>query len=637
MFRFENENYLYGLLIIGILIILYVILNIRDKKRLSRYGEPGILSKLMSSRSKSMKNLKFSLLMTCLAFFIVALANPQVGSTLEKGTRKGVDIMVCMDVSNSMLAEDIQPNRLEASKMAMSNFVDRLQGDRIGLVVFAGTSFVQLPITSDYAAAKMFINSVNTGMINVQGTDIASALDLAAVSMLPEKTDENNSTLSDLTSKVIIVVSDGEDHFQEATQMASKVNRKGILVHTIGIGSSRGEPIPIRNRNGTVTYKKDKDGNTVMTRLNETSLRDIASAGKGVYIHANNANMGFEAITDEINKMYKSDIEEVTFSRYESRFQIPLAIGLILLVIESFLFSVKPKWIKRLMENTNVTAKISLFILIFSAGGYTLEAQTNNELKAIRQGNKEFNEAEKLRRDAMDLMESGKQLDQGEAQNKLKEASSKYQQAEVDYRKSMETNKNYDKGNYNLGASLYRQEKYEDAAGIFRNIAENQSIDPKLRSQSYHNLGNSLMKQEKYQESIEAYKHALKLNPSDMDTKYNLEYARKKLIQQQNQQRQQQKNPDNQQQEQKNQKGKQQSQEQSGGDGQNRRNQQPSHPQQQDSPDQQQQEKDAAGQQQRNSDKRQLDALQQNERKTQEKIQRREMQSGKKVKQDKDW
>lgn len=632
MFRFENENYLYGLLVIGILIILYVILNIRDKKRLSRYGEPGILLKLMPSRSKSMKNLKFSLLMASLAFFIVALANPQVGSSLEKGTRKGVDIMVCMDVSNSMLAEDIQPNRLEASKMAMSNFVDRLQGDRIGLVVFAGTSFVQLPITSDYAAAKMFINSVNTGMINVQGTDIASALDLAAISMLPEKTEENNPTLSDLTSKVIIVVSDGEDHFQEATQMASKINKKGILVHTIGIGSSRGEPIPIRNRNGTVTYKKDKDGNTVMTRLNETSLRDIASAGKGVYVHANNANMGFEAITDEINKMYKSDIEEVTFSRYESRFQIPLAIGLILLVIESFLFSVKPKWIKRLMDNTNVSAKISLFILLFLAGGYNLEAQTNNELKAIRQGNKEFNEAEKLRKDAMHLIESGKQLDQGEAQNKLKEASSKYQQAEVDYRKSMETNRNYDKGNYNLGASLYRQEKYEDAAGIFRNIAENESIDPKLRSQSYHNLGNSLMKQEKYLESIEAYKQALKLKPSDMDTKYNLEYARKKLIQQQNQQ-----NQDNQQQEQKNQNGQQRDQEQSEKDGQNDRNQQPSRPQPQDSPDQQQQDKDAAGQQQRNSDKRQLDALQQNERKTQEKIQRREMQSGKKVKQDKDW
>jgi len=344
MFRFENESYLYGLLLIPFFISGYILLYYVAKKRWREFGDVELVNRLMPLRSISTQAVKFSILMAALACFIIALANPQVGSTLEKGMRKGVDIMIAMDISNSMMAQDIQPNRLEASKIALSRFIDQLKGDRIGLVVFAGKAFVQLPITSDYAAAKMFVNYVNPKLIDTQGTDIAAAIDLAAVSMLPELKNGNAdvSKISQLNSKVMLVVSDGEDHFPEAVEMAAQVRKLGITIHTIGIGDLRGAPIP--DGRGANSFKKDLEGNTVITRLNEDVLKEIAAAGGGIYVHASNTNMGFEAILEKINTMNKVDLQEITFSRYESKFQYPLALGLFLLLIEGLWFSVKPRW-----------------------------------------------------------------------------------------------------------------------------------------------------------------------------------------------------------------------------------------------------------------------------------------------------
>jgi len=348
MFRFENEFFLYGLLIIPFFILGYILIYYAAKKRWQQFGDEALLHRLMQLRSLPTQTVKFSLLMAALAAFIFALANPQLGSALEKGMRKGVDIMIAMDISNSMLAEDIQPNRLEASKIALSRFIDQLKGDRIGLVVFAGKSFVQLPITSDYAAAKMFVNYVNPKLMNEQGTDIAAAIDLAAASMLPEIKDGNQdlSKLSQLNSKVILVVSDGEDHFPEAVEVAAQVRKLGITLHTIGIGDVRGVPIPDKKTG----YKKDLEGNTVITRLNEEVLKEIAVAGGGVYVHASNANMGFETILDKINTMNKIDLQEVTFSRYESKYQYPLALGLFFLLLEVMWFSVKPRWREQILR-----------------------------------------------------------------------------------------------------------------------------------------------------------------------------------------------------------------------------------------------------------------------------------------------
>ncbi|MDR2979104.1 MAG: VWA domain-containing protein [Bacteroidales bacterium] len=646
MFRFENEHYLWGLLIIPILVVIYLIIHIRTKKKFERYGETSLLQKLMPQRSTAVQVTKFSLLMTALACFIIAIANPQVGSSLEKGMRKGVDIMVCMDVSNSMLAEDIKPNRLEASNMAMSNFIDKLKGDRVGLVVFAGKAFTQLPITSDYAAAKMFINNVSTSMINMQGTDIAAALDLAVTALIPdEKTDKDALTIDNLTSKVIIVVSDGEDHFDEAAKMAARIHERDIVVHTIGIGSTRGEPIPVR-KGATIDYKKDSKGNTVITRLNEAALKTIAESGGGVYVHANNANMGFESILDEINAMFKADVQEITFARYDSKFQIPLILGLILLLVELLLFGIKPRWTNWFKEK-QMGRNVAFIVILFAISLFTnaLSAQTKDELNAIREGNRLFNSAEQLRDDAMKLKEEGGELNTITATEKMKEAADLYKKAEIQYRKSMETTKNWDKANYNLGTSLYRQEQYSSAADAFKQVAERKDADDKLRAKAYHNMGNSYLKEEKYQESIDSYKNSLKLNPSDMDTKYNLEYAKKKLIQQQQQQQQNQdqqnQNKDKQQQQNQQNKDQQNKDQQQQNQDQQNKDQQNQQPQQGEEDKKKEEERkrqeSAADRQKQEMDKRQLDALQQNERKTQEKLQKQDERNGRPVKQEKDW
>ena len=601
MFRFEYETVLYSLIIIPVLIGLYIYLQYYRKKKMEAYGSSALTRRLSAEDAPAMHHVKFGLFLAGLTCLIFALANPQVGSSLEKGTRKGVDIMICMDISNSMLAEDIQPNRLEASKMALSRFIDKLQGDRIGLVVFAGKAFVQLPITSDYAAAKMFINIVKPSLISEQGTDIANALDLATVSMLPENDKVQQKQLSDLTSKVILVVSDGEDHFPESIEMAQEVHKLGITIHTIGIGNTLGEPIPLRDKYGNPTYKKDRDGNTVMTRLNEEVLQDIARAGGGTYVHASNANMGFETILNKINSMNKTDIQEVTFTRYDSKFQIPLVLSLLFFFIEILLFTT-PSKIKQLIGKLQhqFKGKAALIGIALLMAMPALQAQTKAELSAIRKGNEQFKTAEQFRKDALDLMAKGGEVNKRNADEKMKKASEKYQQAEINYRKAMETTSNYDKANYNLGNSLYRQERYEDAGKAFEKVANNQSSSKDLRERAYHNLGNSLLKQEKYKESIDAYKNALKLNPKDMDSKYNLEYARKKMIQQMQQQQQNQQNQDQNQ-------------------------------------DQQQQQQSAADRQKQQDNKRQLDALQQNERNTQQKVSKQQMQAGNKTHQEKDW
>ncbi|MCQ2285279.1 MAG: VWA domain-containing protein [Bacteroidales bacterium] len=656
MFRFENVYVLYALLLIPLLSAAYIYLQYKRKKKITKYADETMMERIVPERSKAKEYIKFALLMAALTCFIFALANPQVGSSLEKGKRKGVDIMVCLDISNSMLAEDIKPNRLDASKMALSRFIDKLKGDRIGLVVFAGKAFVQLPITSDYAAAKMFINYVTPEMMNEQGTDIAEALDLAVVSMIPEDDgNEDKQRMNALTSKVILVVSDGEDHFDEAVKMAGEVASLGCTIHTIGIGSTRGEPIPVRSANGSVSMKKDNEGNTVMTRLNEEILQEVAAAGKGIYVHAGNANMGFEKIQEKIDAMTKTDLDEVTFARYDSKFQYPLLLGLIFLFVEMLFLGSKnhfdlKKWLNVTQGIFKMKTGMVLLAIILCSN--VLCAQTNEELSAIRRGNDKFKQSEKWRKEAMDLKAKGGEVNGRKASELMKKASAGYQEAELQYRKAMVTTKNYDKANYNLGTALYRQERYEEAAQYFKSVAEQTAVDPKLRSKAYHNLGNALMQQQNYGESVKAFKNSLKLDPSDMDTKYNLEYAKKKLQQQQQQQQQQnqgggQDDNKDQQQNQQNQNGqndKNQQDKQQNQNGQDKKDQNDKQDQQngqngQDKKDKndKQQGQSAADKQKQQEDKRQLDALQQNERNTQQKVKAQEMRRGEKVHQEKDW
>ncbi len=337
MFRFGNSEYLWGLLIIPLLTLFFVWSRLARKKALKRYGNPEILKQLMPYVSAGRPNFKFILLMLALAFFVVGMARPQFGSKLKKVKREGVELIIALDVSNSMMAEDIQPNRLERAKRAISRLLDRLKDDKIGLIVFAGDAYTQLPITTDYNSAKLFLNSINTQIVPKQGTAIGSAIDLAMKSFSP----------SGEANKAIIVITDGENHEDDPVAAAQRANEKDIVVHTIGMGLPQGSPIPII-KNGQKDYLKDRDGNVVITKLDEQTLEKVASAGKGIYIRANNTQIGLNALFDEINKMQKEELESRVYSEYDDQFQYLFAAGIFLLLLEFVILERKNRYLKNI-------------------------------------------------------------------------------------------------------------------------------------------------------------------------------------------------------------------------------------------------------------------------------------------------
>lgn len=281
--------------------------------------------------------LKFILFIIAMTLLTFAMVDPQSGSKLEKIKRKGIDMVIALDVSNSMLAEDIRPNRLERAKQAISRLIDRMEGDRIGIIVFAGKSYTQLPITTDYAAAKMFTSTINIGMIPTQGTALADAIELAV-----------NSFGETKHNKAIIVITDGEDHQGGALEQTEAAIKKGIVIYTIGIGLPEGAPIPVTDQRGQTGYKKDSQGNIIMSKLDETLLQRIASLGNGIYIRASNSETGLNKIFDDINKIEKSEIESKQYSDYEDRFQYFVAFALIFLILDLFVFERKTQWLKKI-------------------------------------------------------------------------------------------------------------------------------------------------------------------------------------------------------------------------------------------------------------------------------------------------
>jgi len=337
MFRFGNSEYLWGMLIIPLLTLFFIWSRIARKKALRRFGKEEIMEFLMPFASKSRPVFKFSVLMLALAFIIAGIAQPQYGSKLKKVKREGIELIIALDVSNSMMAEDIQPNRLDRSKLAISRLVDKLKDDKIGLIVFAGDAYTQLPITSDYNSAKLFLNSVNTQIVPKQGTAIGAAIDLATRSF----------TASSKTNKAIIVITDGENHEDDPIAAATNAVEKNIVVHTIGMGLPQGSPIPVL-RNGQKEYLKDNQGNVVITKLDETMLEKIATAGNGVFVRANNAQVGLNTLFDEINKLQKTEMESLVYSDYDDQFQYFFAIGLFLILLEFVILERKNKFLKNI-------------------------------------------------------------------------------------------------------------------------------------------------------------------------------------------------------------------------------------------------------------------------------------------------
>ena len=321
MLRFEDPTFLWLLWLIPVLILVRLVGWRRRKAKLKRLGDPELLKQLMPNISKYRPTVKFVLMLAALALVIVMVARPQMGSKISHDKRNGIETMICLDISNSMLAEDVAPSRLDKSKMLIENLVDNFSNDKIGLIVFAGDAFVQLPITSDYVSAKMFLQNITPGLIQTQGTNIGDAISLATKSF----------TQQDNVGRAIIVITDGENHEDDAVKAAAAAAEKGIHVNIVGMGDPKGSPIPV---DGSNNYMKDKDGNVVITKLNEEMCQEIAAAGHGTYVRADNTNSALRALQKEIDKMNKSELDSKVYSEYDERFQTFAWIALILLLVD---------------------------------------------------------------------------------------------------------------------------------------------------------------------------------------------------------------------------------------------------------------------------------------------------------------
>jgi Ca-activated chloride channel family protein len=338
MFQFAHPYLLYAFILVPLMIAVFILVNIQKTRLLKQYGDTNLIADLMPMYSKSRPILKFVFFVVAFALFIIGLAGPQFGTKLQETKRKGVEIIIALDVSNSMMAEDIKPNRLERAKQAISKLVDRLKDDKIGLIVFAGDAVTQLPITSDYISAKMFLSSISPDMIPVQGTALGKAINLASVSFTPNANSD----------KAIILITDGENHEDNAVEAASAAVEKGIHVYAIGIGLPNGAPIPNSNVGGQVNYWKDVNGSVVISRLDENLLNQVAASGEGVYIRANNSQIGLNTIFDQIKKLKKGEYQAKVYAEYKDQFQWPIGFALVLLLCEMLILDRKTKWSVRL-------------------------------------------------------------------------------------------------------------------------------------------------------------------------------------------------------------------------------------------------------------------------------------------------
>ena len=333
MLYFAHPQYLLLLLLVPAILVAYALLRLARKKRVAKFGDPQLVSELMPSYSPAKG--WWRIVLFCLAFacFAVGLARPLLGAKLVERETKGAEIMICLDVSNSMLSKDYSPDRLSRAKLAISRLVDKLDGDRIGLIIFAGSSFVQLPITTDYVSAKMFLNSVDTKSVPIQGTAIGDAILTAARSFSAQSE----------KSRAIIVITDGENHEDDPVEAAKQVADAGIRVYTIGVGSATGQPIPVDGE-----LMKDRDGNIVVTRLDEDILKKIAAGGNGAYVHAGNEEFGLNPIINEIRKLEDERFNSVVFEDYDEQFMYFFGAAILFFILEMLIGERRAK--RRLFE-----------------------------------------------------------------------------------------------------------------------------------------------------------------------------------------------------------------------------------------------------------------------------------------------
>lgn len=490
MFRFEDPIYLYLLVLIPILALVRFVSYRNQKKRLRKFGDPALLKALMPDVSRFRPSVKFWILEGALALLIVMLARPQMGTKINHEKRVGIETIIAMDISNSMRAEDIVPSRLDRSKMMVENLVDHFSNDKIGLIVFAGDAFVQLPITSDYVSAKMFLSSIAPSMIATQGTDIATAIDMATHSFTQEEG----------IGKAIVVITDGEDHEGGAVEAAQAAKDNGMRVYVLGVGSVNGAPVPIP---GTGDYMKDNSGNTVMSALNEDMCKQVAQAGGGAYIHVENNSAAQEQLDNELDKLAKKETTTTIYSEFDEQFQAFGILAVLLLILEICIYDRRNPLLKKIsLFGGKKNVAVMLLLLVAAASS----AQTDRQY--IRQGNRQFHTGD-------------------------------YANAEVSYRKAIEKNPKNPQAAFNLGNALMAQKKDSAAVEQYENASKLET-NPLRKAQAFHNIGVVCQSHKMYGEAIEAYKNALRLNPNDDETRYNLVLCKhQKQKQDQNRQNQQ--------------------------------------------------------------------------------------------------
>jgi len=338
MLRFAHIEFLWGLAFVPLIILLFLLVRRWKRKSLAAFGDKEVVRRLMLEVSFSKPVLKFALFITAYALLIIGLADPQIGTQTEDTKTKGADLMILLDVSNSMLSKDFAPDRLDNAKLAIDQLISNLQDNRIGIIVFAGKAYVQLPSTTDYSAAKLFLNTINTGIVPVQGTAIGAAIDMGMRSF-----DFKNGA-----SKVMILLTDGENHEDDAVKAATLAHEKGVFIHVIGFGSPQGANVPIYDNGKLVGFHLDSAGHKVISKLNEAMCKEIATAGHGIYLRATSTNSGLGIVMDQVNKMKQKTTDSKQFKEYEDRFQFFLAIAFLLLIAEFFISSRKNLRLSRL-------------------------------------------------------------------------------------------------------------------------------------------------------------------------------------------------------------------------------------------------------------------------------------------------
>ena len=338
MYELDEKKYLSLLLIVPILVLLFLFNQYWKRKKQREFGDLEMIQKLSPEKSVFKTVLKFTVLILAFGFLVIGLVNPKIGTKSETVKREGIDIVFAVDVSKSMLCEDVAPSRLEKSKQIVSQIINQLVGDRIGIVAYAGSAFPVLPITTDYGVAKMFLQSMNPSMVSSQGTSLDEAIKLSSTYFDDDKK----------TSKLLILISDGEDHSEGAIDAAEEASKLGLKIITIGIGTAKGGPIPLKENGRVLSFKRDQNNAVVVTKLNEESLKVISKNTKGGYINGNNTKEVLEYVKNALDNIEKTEFEAQQFTDYNSQFQWFLGIAFFLLLLDVFFLERKTKWLKKL-------------------------------------------------------------------------------------------------------------------------------------------------------------------------------------------------------------------------------------------------------------------------------------------------